>query len=77
MPDADALAATVNERRLLGNALDLVQAMYDRFARGERLPDFNLDGDRGYGHLCWTQPGDAAPDFPGPLNIPVDLAIIR
>ena len=22
------------------------------------LPDFNLDSDRGYGFLCWGQPGE-------------------
>ena len=43
----------------LGNALDLTGALYDRWFQGLPLPDFNLDGDRGYGYLCWTQIGDA------------------
>ena len=28
-------------------------ALYERVGRRGR-PDFNLDGDRGYGHLCWN-----------------------
>jgi hypothetical protein len=44
--------------RTLGNALTLSGELYARWFRGEPLPDFNLDSDRGYGYLCWTQPGD-------------------
>lgn len=44
--------------RTLGNALELSGVLYDRWFRGERLPDFNLDSDRGYGYPCWTQRGD-------------------
>lgn len=82
--DAGRLAALLSDKRLLGNALDLTAAMYDRHALGEPLPDFNLDGDRGYGYLCWSQRGDPAPDQPnriaaappaGPL--PVEIDIIR
>lgn len=62
--EADLLALL--GERTLGNALDLSGALYERWFRGEALPDFNLDSDRGYGFLCWTQPGDA-PHTPSPL----------
>lgn len=58
-------------RETLGNAVDLSGALYDRWFRGLRLPDFNLDADRGYGYLCWTQTdGGVAdpPNFPNPLR---------
>ena len=54
------------DERTIGNALELSGELYDRWFRGERLPDFNLDSDRGYAYLCWTQPGD-------PPNEPTDL----
>lgn len=85
-PDSDAsrLAAVLHDKSLLGNALDLTAAMYDRQAAGGRLPDFNLDGDRGYGFPCWSQRGDPAPDAPNPIAseapggpFPVDIDIIR
>lgn len=44
--------------RTLGNAVALSGALYDRWNRRQALPDFNLDSDRGYGFLCWTQRGD-------------------
>ncbi len=54
-------------RGLLGNALDLSGALYNRWFQGKDLPDFNLDSDRGYGYLCWTQAIDNAPE---PANAP-------
>ena len=48
----------IMDKGTLGNALLLTQAMYERWFKGEPLPDFNLDSDRGYGYLCWRQPGD-------------------
>ena len=84
--DAASLAALLNDKHLLGNALKFTEGMYDRFAAGKILPDFNLDGDRGYGYLCWTQRGDSAPDFPNPIASelgsppgpqPVDIQIDR
>ena len=76
--DGTKLAAIYNDKRLLGNALDLTQALYDRVKGGIVIPDFNLDGDRGYGFLCWSQQGDPAPDFPDPAGIPaVPLNFIR
>ncbi len=76
VPDADPnrndngtlLARILHDKSLLGNSLTLFQAMYDRSQNGKPLPDFNLDGDRGYGFLCWQQKGDPAPDFPNPIN---------
>ena len=65
----DTLRHTIG-RQTLGNALDLSGALYDRWFQGTRLPDFNLDADRGYGYLCWTQSAGGAPDpvnFPNPL----------
>jgi len=53
--------------RTLGNALDLSGVLYERWLRGTRIPDFNLDSDRGYGYLCWTQSGNP-PNEPEPLN---------
>jgi hypothetical protein len=49
---------TLLQDRTLGNALELSGVLYDRWFRGAPLPDFNLDSDRGYGYLCWTQLGD-------------------
>jgi hypothetical protein len=46
------------QSRTLGNALELSGVLYERWFRGAPLPDFNLDSDRGYGYLCWTQGGD-------------------
>ncbi len=70
------LAGVVDDHQLLGNALMLTEELYDRIKSGRRVPDFNLDGDRGYGFLCWAQRGDPAPDFPNPLSVPVDLNFI-
>ena len=73
-----ALAAGSNRRetdltallhnRTLGNALELSGVLYERWFRGERLPDFNLDSDRGYGYLCWTQRTN-------PPNEPTELVV--
>lgn len=64
-------------RQTLGNALDLSGALYDRWFQRTGLPDFNLDADRGYGYLCWTQTAGGAPDpvnFPNPLITNADAA---
>ncbi len=66
--DGSGLAQVLDDKHLLGNALSLTQALYDRQQAGGRLPDFNLDGDRGYGFLCWQQQGDPAADFPDPAT---------
>lgn len=68
--------------RTLGNALDLSGLLYARWRSGEGIPDFNLDSDRGYGYVCWTQRGDA-PHEPSELvtnatdpNKQVDLEVL-
>ena len=53
-----ALMALLASKRTLGNAVDLSGELYDRWRIGKGMPDFNLDSDRGYGYLCWTQRGD-------------------
>ena len=80
--DATRIGALLHEKGSLGNALSLTEAMYDLFAQGSDLPDFNLDGDRGYGYLCWAQRGDPAGDFPNPANSSaqapgIDISFIR
>ena len=47
--DGTQLAQILSDRRLLDNALMLIQAMVDHQKNGNLLNDFNLDGDRGYG----------------------------
>jgi hypothetical protein len=42
----------------LGNALRLSEEIYDRWKTGKKIPDFNLDADRGYAYTCWVQKGD-------------------
>lgn len=77
VPDADPrnnddgtrLRRLVSDKRLLGNAIQLTEALYDRIRTGRAIPDFNLDGDRGYAFLCWLQDGDPAPDFPDPIVV--------
>lgn len=46
-------AASESWRSCLGNAVDLGKAMLTDIAGDGSAPDFNLDGDRGYGWLCW------------------------
>lgn len=68
-------------KRTLGNALELSGVLYERWFRHKGIPDFNLDSDRGYGYLCWTQSGNE-PNEPTPLNPdgesqPVKLEVIE
>jgi hypothetical protein len=74
--DGTKLAGLLNDKRLLGNALDLTEAMYDQIKGGRPVPDFNLDGDRGYGYLCWRQVSDPAPDFPNPIVVAANPAAV-
>jgi hypothetical protein len=39
----------------LGNAVELTEEVYNRWKTGQKIPDFNLDADRGYAYPCWTQ----------------------
>jgi len=55
----------------LGNAMTLIEKCHERFQDKKNLIDFNLDGDRGYGYLCWTQNQGSpdAPDTPKVLQV--------
>lgn len=55
--------AIANSKR----GIDLAEA---GFPRGAMLPDYNLDGDRGYAWPCWDvdPPPTATPPVPDPLN---------
>ena len=81
--DGTQLAGIYDDKNLLGNALALAEALYEQVKAGREVPDFNLDGDRGYGFLCWSQQGDPASDFPDPVlsaavpPAPVPLNFIR
>ena len=81
--DGTQLAGIYDDKNLLGNALALAEVLYEHVRTGRELPDFNLDGDRGYGFLCWSQQGDPASDFPDPVlsaaapPSPVPLNFIR
>ncbi|WP_146746260.1 zinc dependent phospholipase C family protein [Rhodovulum viride] len=71
-PDEAALLALLG-KRTLGNGLDFSGHLYGRWFRGLRIPDFNLDSDRGYGFLCWRQKGDS-PNEPTRLITNIDQA---
>lgn len=60
----------------LGNGVTLTGELYNRWRTGRPMPDFNLDSDRGYGYLCWTQVDDQArPNTPTRLVVqPADDA---
>lgn len=66
-PTAEADMNSAVRNKTLGNAVALSEMLYGRWSSGDRLPDFNLDGDRGYGYLCWSQPGER-PNEPEPLR---------
>jgi hypothetical protein len=85
--DNGSILANIIKEFRLGNALNLTQTIYDKWKTGKPFPDFNLDGDRGYAYLCWSQfksPGATdAPDFPNELSVnsnpgaTVDLRFIK
>jgi hypothetical protein len=55
----------------LGNSLTLAEALYDGVLKKAKIPDFNLDADRGYGYTCWTQKdasGQNPPEQPKVLS---------
>ncbi|RBO55034.1 hypothetical protein DSD19_00900 [Rhodovulum sp. BSW8] len=74
-PDEAALLALLGQRTL-GNGLDFSGHLYARWFRELRIPDFNLDSDRGYGFLCWRQKGDS-PNEPTRLITNLDQADLR
>lgn len=57
----DLAAKLANPNNRLGNALDLIENIYDRWKVAKDFPDFNLDGDRGYGYMCWSQENKTSP----------------
>lgn len=64
-------------RPRLGNALMLTDELYDRWKTGKKLPDFNLDADRGYAYTCWTQKENSREE-PKELEVdPVKLDFIQ
>ncbi|MCM5663645.1 zinc dependent phospholipase C family protein [Galbibacter mesophilus] len=75
------------KRFSLGNAMELSSRLYDQWKSGKRIPDFNLDADRGYGYLCWSQVSESGvtndQEFPNPLDvdntdgIPVQLKFLK
>jgi hypothetical protein len=62
-------AGVAARERSLGNAVSLSGELYRRWRRGQPLPDFNLDADRGYGYPCWYQKGDPGPNTPNRLAV--------
>ena len=58
----------------LGNALDLTEEIYSRLLKKDKIPDFNLDADRGYAYTCWTQKDSTGPN---PLEAPEVLEQYR
>lgn len=71
--DGTLLRNLLMERGSLGNAMTLIDRCFERFQDGKGLIDFNLDADKGYSYLCWTQNqgGPDAPDFPKKLQVNV------
>jgi len=69
----DYLQRAIKEKRqipTLGNALDLTEEIYSRLLKKSKIPDFNLDADRGYAYTCWTQKDETGPN---PLEAPEEL----
>lgn len=72
--DGTQLRNLLMRRASLGNAMLLINKCFERFQDGKNLIDFNLDADRGYSYLCWTQNQSTipdAPDFPTKLQVNV------
>ncbi len=60
--NGDEIASRLNDpKNRLGNALRLAENIYERWKTNRPIPDFNLDGDRGYGYLCWSQVNNTTP----------------
>jgi hypothetical protein len=51
----------INRKNRLGNALMLTENLYNRWKADKPIPDFNLDGDRGYAYMCWSQENKTTP----------------
>jgi hypothetical protein len=70
--DGTNLNNLLKERASLGNAMILIGKCFERFQENKNLIDFNLDGDRGYSYLCWTQRKD---DTTNPPENPEELIV--
>ncbi|MBK8622538.1 MAG: zinc dependent phospholipase C family protein [Saprospiraceae bacterium] len=70
--DGTILKTILDSKASLGNAMTLIEKSHERIQQNQNIVDFNLDGDRGYSYLCWTQTKDSEPnevDFPEQLVI--------
>jgi hypothetical protein len=50
-----------NPENRLGNAVTLAGNIYNRWKTNQKIPDFNMDSDRGYGYMCWSQVNETVP----------------
>ena len=57
----DLASELTNRENRLGNALMLTENIFSRWRMGKKIPDFNLDGDRGYAYMCWSQENKTEP----------------
>ncbi|MEJ7914377.1 MAG: hypothetical protein WKF70_14565, partial [Chitinophagaceae bacterium] len=56
--DMNSNFLVLNRRTLsngLGNAVDFGKFLFTEVRSGNTIPDFNLDGDRGYAFPCWRR----------------------
>ncbi|MFI8377305.1 zinc dependent phospholipase C family protein [Leeuwenhoekiella sp. NPDC079379] len=56
------------KNEVLGNASELTGALYDNFQKGKKLPNINLDADRGIGYPCWEPEGCENDNIKEPVN---------
>lgn len=72
--DGSQLAKLLQEEGL-GSIIDLTGVLYERWREGKVMPNFNLDGDRGYGYLCWSQVRSSVPPQTDPVDFPTELDV--
>jgi hypothetical protein len=70
--DGTKLKELIDSQASLGNAMNLIEKSHERFQNNKNLIDFNLDGDRGYAYLCWTQQKDTGVN---PSDFPENLVV--
>jgi hypothetical protein len=59
----------------VANSAQAIELAVAGFPGGTSLPDYNLDGDRGYAWPCWdVTPAPPAPGTPGPTPDHLDPA---
>ena len=56
------------KNEVLGNASELTGTLYDHFQKGKKLPNINLDADRGIGYPCWEPEGCENDSIKEPVN---------